>query len=200
MEHINHKLFQFKTKTRDWFMRCADSPHVKAWLAFFSFAEATFFPIPPDILLIAIVAARVHKWIYFAIFTTVTSVLGGIVGYAIGALIFETIGAPIVAFYGFEEGMKTVSKLFTDNAFLAIFVSAFSPIPYKVFTLSAGFFTISFPVFVIASLLGRALRFFIVAFLAKKFGKLLGHFVFTYFNAISLFAALLIILLIILLN
>jgi len=183
---------------RNWFVRRADSVHMKTWLALLSFAEATFFPIPPDVLLIPIVAARAHRWMYFALFTTITSVLGGIAGYVIGAFIFEFIGVPIIAFYGLEEGMKTVGKLFADNAFLAIFISAFSPIPYKVFTLSAGFFTISLPIFVVASLLGRALRFFAVAFLAKKFGLLLGRFIFTYFNALSLAVIALIVLLVLL--
>ena len=113
MDKINLHITTFKTKTREWLTRHADSPHVKAWLAFFSFAEATFFPIPPDILLIAIVAARVNRWIYFAIFTTVTSVLGGIAGYAIGMFIFETIGAPIVAFLWFlKRGWRKFQKLF----------------------------------------------------------------------------------------
>lgn len=197
MNKINFHISVFKVKVRDWFLKHAESPHMKAWLAFFSFTEAVIFPIPPDLLLIPIIAVHARRWIYYVLFTTAASVLGGILGYIIGSFLFEFIGTPIIEFYGFEGGVEKVGKLFSDNAFLAIFVSAFSPIPYKIFTLSAGFFAISFPTFVLASLLGRLLRFFIVGFLAKRFGRLLGGFLFTYFNAISLIAAAIIVALVI---
>lgn len=200
MESINNRITLFKIKMRDWFLRHAEGPHMSIWLALFSFAESTFFPVPTDVLLIPIVAARANRWIYFAFLTTISSVIGGIVGYAIGAFIFEILGAPIIAFYGLEQEMERVAQLFADNAFLAIFISAFSPIPYKVFTLSAGFFSISLPVFIFASLLGRALRFFGVAFLARRFGRLMGRFIFNYFNTISFIAAILIIFLVIFLS
>ena len=185
MELFNNQLTLFKTRMRDWFVRHAEGPHMKAWLSFFSFAEATFFPIPPDVLLIAILIARSKRWIYYATLTTVTSALGGIAGYFIGVFLFDIVGKPIIEAYNFADEIQKVGVLFSDNAFLAIFVSAFSPIPYKVFTLSAGFFHISFFMFVAASITGRALRFFIVAFFAQKFGDRLGNLIFTYFNIIS---------------
>ncbi|MBI2108953.1 MAG: DedA family protein [Parcubacteria group bacterium] len=182
-----------KIRIRDWFVRHAEGPHMKAWLSFFSFAEATFFPIPPDILLIAILIARKERWIYYATLTTITSVLGGVAGYFIGSFLFDVIGKQIIEAYHFGDEMQKVGVLFADNAFLAIFVSAFSPIPYKVFTLSAGFFHISLMIFIIASIIGRALRFFIVAFCAQKFGDRLGNLIFTYFNTISIIVAIIII-------
>jgi len=194
MDKINFHITNFKTRTRDWFVEHAEGPRAKIWLSFFSFAEATFFPLPPDLLLIAILIARAQRWVYYALLTTITSVLGGIAGYFIGLFLFDTIGASIIELYNLEVQFEQIGKLFANNAFLTIFVSAFSPIPYKVFTLSAGFFNISFLIFVAASLVGRTLRFFAVAFLTKKFGKQLGNFIFTYFNAVSLTLAFLIIL------
>ncbi|MDP3725693.1 MAG: YqaA family protein [bacterium] len=183
----------FKTRTRDWFLKYAEGPHMKAWLSFFSFIEAIFFPIPPDLLLIPILIAKKERWIYYASLTTITSVLGGIVGYFIGMFLFDIVGAPIIKLYALESQVEKVGTLFAQNAFLAIFLSAFTPIPYKAFTLSAGFFNISFPIFIIASLIGRALRFFMVAFFAQKFGQMLGNLIFTYFNIISLIIAALIV-------
>ncbi len=197
MDKINYHIDIFKTKTRDWFLKYAESPHMKAWLSFFSFIEAIFFPIPPDLLLIPILIARKDRWIYYASLTTITSILGGIVGYFIGMFLFDMIGEPIIKLYSLEAQVEKVGTLFAENAFLAIFISAFTPIPYKAFTLSAGFFNISFVTFVAASIVGRALRFFMVAFFAQKFGQALGNLIFTYFNIVSLVVAALIVALIV---
>lgn len=193
MDKINYHINIFKIQTRDWFLKYAESPHMKAWLSFFSFIEAIFFPIPPDLLLIPILIARKERWIYYASLTTITSILGGVAGYFIGMFLFDTVGGPIITLYALEAQVEKVGTLFAQNAFLAIFISAFTPIPYKVFTLSAGFFNISFPIFIIASLIGRALRFFTVAFFAQRFGHMLGNLIFTYFNIISLIVAAIII-------
>ena len=186
MEHITAVINDTKTKTRDWFVRFADTPHARAWLAFFSFAESSFFPIPPDVLLIAILSSRARGWISHAFITTIFSVLGGIAGYALGFFFFDLFGRNIIAFFGAEAEMARVEVLFSDNAFWAIFISAFSPIPYKVFTISAGFFKIDLEPFIAASLIGRGLRFFPVAYLAERWGGFVGQFIFKYFNAISL--------------
>ena len=143
--------------------------------------------------------ARKDRWIYYASLTTITSVLGGVVGYFVGMFLFDVVGVPIIKLYALEAQIEKVGTLFAQNAFLAIFISAFTPIPYKAFTLSAGFFSISFPVFIIASLIGRALRFFGVAFLAQKFGQALGNLIFAYFNVISLVVAAIIVALVVLL-
>ena len=127
-----------------------------------------------------------------------TSVAGGIVGYAIGFFLFEVIGKTIVSTYGLEEEMARVAELFEENAYWAIFIAGFSPLPYKLFTLGGGLFNISFTTFVFASILGRAARFYLVSYLAYKFGKRLGGLVFTYFNFTSILVALIIVLLVIL--
>lgn len=200
MHSIDHHITAFKMKVRDWFLKYAESPHMRGWLAFFSFIEAIFFPLPPDMLLIPILTANGKRWIYYATLTTATSVIGGIVGYFIGLFLFETIGKIIVNAYHLQDEMKRVGELFAENAFWAIFISGFSPIPYKLFTLSAGFFNISLVTFVFASIVGRAARFYLVSFLTYKFGSRLGNLVFTYFNATTLVAALVIILILVIWN
>lgn len=192
-------MFEYLHKTRDrlrdWAIRHAEGPHAARWLSALSFSESSFFPIPPDILLIAIILSRkVSRWFYYAALTTVFSVLGGIAGYAIGYLFFDLFGQGIIAFYGLEEKMTIVQKLFSDNAFMAIFLAAFTPIPYKVFTIAAGVFSINLFPFVIASILGRGIRFFIVGYLAYLFGEGIRAVLYKYFNIISLVIAALVVL------
>jgi len=177
---------QLKIKWRDWFVARAHGPHAQGWLAALSFGEATVIPLAPDVLLIAILLAGASRWFYYASLTTVSSALGGIFGYLVGAFLFETVGKFVVSFYGLESEMLLVAQLFQDNAFWTIFTAAFTPVPYKVFTISAGFFSISFWTFLAASIIGRGARFFAVAYLVKLFGDRFGHFIFKYFNIISI--------------
>ncbi|MCX6717153.1 MAG: VTT domain-containing protein, partial [Candidatus Taylorbacteria bacterium] len=122
------------------------------------------------------------KWIYFASITTVASVLGGLFGYFIGAVFFETVGKWLVSLYHLEKEIETVGLLFNQNAFLSIFTAAFTPIPYKVFTISAGLFSLNIFVFTIASILGRGMRFFAVAYIMRLFGEKISNIVIKYFN------------------
>lgn len=171
-----------------WFKARAHGPHAKAWLFALSFSEASFFVIPPDVLLIAILMVGASRWIEYAILTTVASVAGGILGYFIGLFFFETIGVRIVEFYHLAEELKEVQLLFNNNAFSVIFVAAFTPIPYKIFVLTAGFLKINFLAFVIASFVGRGLRYFIVAYITKVFGGEITRIFMRYFNSITLIA------------
>jgi len=179
-------LGHLKTESRDWFVARAHGPHAKAWLWFLSFSEASILPIPPDILLVAILLAGASRWLYYALITTVASTLGGAFGYLVGSVLFETIGKFIISFYGLESEMLYIAKLFADNAFLAIFSAAFTPIPYKIFTVSAGFFSVDFWTFLLASIIGRGMRFFAIGYITKLWGKQLGRFIFKYFNILSL--------------
>ncbi len=188
-------LYKFKTSIRDWSVEHVHGTRAKFWLATLSFSEASFFLIPPDVLLIAILSVSSQRWLYYSSFATIFSVLGGFLGYAIGFLFFSTVGESIVSFYNLHEQMLVVAKHFSDNAFLTIFLSAFTPIPYKLFTISAGFFKINLLTFFIASMLGRGMRFFAVGFVMKKFGKQMVNYLFKYFDIISLLIILLIILL-----
>jgi membrane protein YqaA with SNARE-associated domain len=109
-----------------------------------SFAESSFFPIPPDFFIFPLVVKKPERWLRISIIVTIFSVLGGVVGYFIGFYFYEFAGKPLVSFYGLQDEMNTVGGLFNKNAFLAIFTAAFTPIPYKVFTIAGGFFEINF--------------------------------------------------------
>jgi membrane protein YqaA with SNARE-associated domain len=180
-------------KMRNWALQWIDTPYLVVALFFIAFAESSFFPVPPDILLIAILAASARKWWYFALVTTVGSVLGGFFGYVIGWSFFELIGVKIVALYHLEDVVSSIALKYSNNAFFTVFLAAFTPIPYKVITISAGLFKISFLSFFAASLFGRGLRFFGVALFFRLFGKHFGHIIEKYFNTLFWIFALILI-------
>lgn len=184
---MQKKLETFKESLVMWMTRHAGGKNAKWWLFGVSFAESSFFPIPPDVLLAAILTTgeRARAFFYASI-TTAGSVVGGLAGYAIGYFFFKTVGVWLVSTYHLEAQMLVVQKLFTDNAFFAIFTAAFTPIPYKLFTISAGLFAINIPVFVIASILGRGMRFFAVAAVMKYFGDHMVRLFYKYFGVASL--------------
>ena len=185
-------LHKTKVKIRDWSVEHIRGTRARFWLAALSFSEASFFLVPPDVLLIAILAVNSQRWLFYSSFTTIFSVLGGIFGYFLGFQFFDVVGQNIIDFYNLENQMKIVSAWFDNNAFLTIFVSALTPIPYKVFTLSAGFFKINFAQFIAASILGRGLRFFAVGYVMKKYGKNIVNYFFKYFDIISVVVVLVI--------
>jgi len=140
----------------------ARHPHAERYLGGLSFAESSFFPIPPDVMLAPMcLANRQHAW-RFATITTVTSLLGGIAGYALGYFLFEAI-EPWLHDMGYWPAYLKGKEWFDTWGIWAVFVAGFSPIPYKIFTISAGVAALNFPGFVIASLVGRGARFFLVA-------------------------------------
>ncbi len=184
---MRQKLQTIKDSLVAWTTRHAEDKNAKWWLFGISFAESSFFPIPPDVLLVAILMTKERvRAFYYAGITTAGSVLGGLFGYAIGYFFFQTVGVWVVSTYSLEAEMVTVQKLFVDNAFFAIFVAAFTPIPYKIFTISAGLFGISIPVFIVASILGRGMRFFVVAGIMRYFGGHIARAFYRYFDFISL--------------
>lgn len=179
-------LEHFKVLVRDWFVVRAHGAHAKAWLAALSFTEASFFPFPPDALLLPILFVDASRWVYYAFITTLFSVLGAIFAYIIGAFLFDMVGNIIISTYGLEEEMQYIATLFEDNAFWTIFAAAFTPVPYKAFTLSAGFFSVNFFIFVTASVMGRGARFFALGYIARRYGKTLGSLIFKYINVASI--------------
>ena len=184
---MTNYLRKIKINLRNWMVKHAGSASAKRWLSLFAFAEASFFPIPPDVLLIAILGAKQHKnWFYYSALTSLWSVAGGAVGYVIGFLLFDSVGQWLIVTYNLSEHMVSVKELFDQNAFWAIFISGFTPIPYKIFTISAGFFKINFFTFIFASIISRFLRFFIVGYIMKVFGDSMSKLVFKYFNIITL--------------
>ena len=148
----------------------ARHPHAVRYLGGLSFAESSFFPIPPDVMLAPMcLADRDRAW-WFAAITTVTSLLGGIFGYAIGYFSFEAV-EPWLHDIGYWDAYLQGKEWFDRWGVWAVFVAGFSPIPYKIFTISAGVAVLSFPGFVIASLIGRGARFFLVAGLIVAGGQ-----------------------------
>ncbi|MBL4762106.1 MAG: DedA family protein [Gammaproteobacteria bacterium] len=143
--------------------------HAQYYLAGLSFAESSFFPIPPDVLLAPMVVANRDKAMRLALLTTVASVLGGILGYMIGHFGFYLI-EPYIAQFGYQPAFDLAVEWFQKWGFWAVFVAGFSPIPYKVFTIAAGVFSLALIPFVIASAIGRGARFFLVAQLMATFG------------------------------
>ncbi len=176
----------------DWVLGWADSRYGTSALAALSFTESVFFPIPPDPLLMALSLAKPRRAFFFAAVCSAASVLGGIAGYYIGLLLFDAVGRPILDFYGATEKYLLVQSYYRTWDAWAVGIAGFTPIPYKVFTISAGAFQISFFVFVMASAVSRSARFFLIAWLIKAFGDPIRRFIDRYFNILTLvFAALL---------
>jgi membrane protein YqaA with SNARE-associated domain len=152
-------------------MGLAAHKHALFFLALLSFAESSFFPLPPDILLLPMVlAAREQAWKIAAI-CTVASVAGGLAGYGIGYGFFETIGKAVLEFYNAAQKFESVKELYNEHGVLIVFSAGFSPIPYKLFTIASGVTQMDILPFTLASLVGRGLRFFIIAALLWKFGS-----------------------------
>lgn len=158
-----------------------------AWALFFiAFIESSFFLIPPDVLLGPMVLARPRRWIEYAAITTAGSVLGGIAGYLIGIGLWESVGQAIVRFYGVEEALGSIRNQFEAHAFFTIFTAAFTPIPYKVITIASGLFQVGLPVLVVASIIGRGLRFFMLAGLIGFLGDKIKEYIERYFDLITI--------------
>lgn len=158
------KLF---TALYDWTLKWAEHRLAPRILAALTFAESVFFPIPPDVLLAPMVLAKPHKAWFFAGLTTIASVLGGVVGYMLGYYMFEPWIQPIITEIGYQAKLDTVMAWFKEWGIWVVFIAGFSPVPYKLFTVSAGFLSMAFLPFFIASTIGRGMRFFLVAGLIK---------------------------------
>ena len=164
----------------DWTMQLANNPRAIWLLGFVSFIEAIFFPIPPDVLLIPMILANIKKaWLY-AFVTTITSVIGGLVGYAIGYLAYEQIAEPLLLSLGKQAAMSLFSSSINENGFLIVLTAGISPIPFKVVSVMSGFTQMPVFVFLLSALLGRATRFFVVATLLKYYGEAIKSFIETY--------------------
>lgn len=177
----------------DWVLGWADRPG-GSWALFgIAFAEASFFPIPPDVLLIPLVIGRPTRGIWFATVCTAGSVLGAVGGYLIGTFLFSSIGQPILDLYGATDQYASLGQMFNENLWLTLGTAGFTPIPFKVFTIAAGAFGVAFLPFVVVSAVSRGARFFLVAGLLTLFGVRIRDFIERYFNLLSiLFVVLLI--------
>ncbi len=181
-------------KTYDWVLHWAETPYGTWALFVLAFCESSFFPIPPDILLIALAISIPLKSFKYALVCSVGSVLGGAFGYFIGIQLMDTIGKPILEFYGVKGKYEYIGGLYNQYNAWAVGIAGFTPIPYKVFTIAAGAFKIDFLVFILASFISRSARFFIVAGLIYKFGSPIKIFIDKYFNLLTIVFTVLLIL------
>lgn len=170
----------------EWVLSWAHKKYSSAALFILAFAESSFFPIPPDILQIALSVSKPKRAFFYALISSIGSVLGGILGYFIGFFLFDTIGSFIINALGYQAQFDAVGNLYKSYAFLAILVSAFTPIPYKVFTIAAGFWQVGLMPLIAASIIGRSARFFIVAALFYFFGPKIKDFIGKYFNMLTI--------------
>ncbi len=177
----------------DWVLSWAETPYGTWALFLLALAESSFFPIPPDVLLIALAISIPARAFRYALICAAGSLLGGVGGYAIGYQFMDLIGMRIVEFYGVTQQYDAVGNLYDRYNAWAVGIAGFTPIPYKVFTISAGAFKINFLIFFIASAISRSARFFLVAWLIYAFGPEIRQFIDRYFNILAvLFVVLLI--------
>ena len=169
-----------------WVLHWAETPYGTWALFLLAFCESSFFPIPPDVLLIALAVSIPKKSFKYALVCTAGSLIGGCLGYLIGWQLMTSVGEKIIQFYGLTHKMQYIKDLYMQYDAWAIGIAGFTPIPYKVFTISAGAFDINFTVFVIASAVSRAARFFLVGWLIYIFGSKIKTFIDKYFNMLAI--------------
>jgi len=170
----------------EWVLSWAHKKYSSAALFVLAFAESSFFPVPPDVLQIALSVSKPKKSFFYALISSVGSVLGGIFGYSIGLFLFDSIGSFIINALGYQSQFQSVGQIYKSYAFLAILTAAFTPIPYKVFTIAAGFWNVGLFPLIVASVIGRSARFFLVASLIYFFGPKIKDFIDKYFNLITI--------------
>ena len=172
----------------DWVLHWAETPFGGPALFLNSFAESSFFPVPPDPLLMALCLGKPRRALRYAAYCSVASVLGGILGYWIGAVLWHLVRDIFFAYVpGFDQVVfDRVQQLYRENDFWVVFAAGFTPIPYKVITIGAGVFGVNLPVFILASAVSRSARFFLVAGLIRLFGPPIKAFIDRYFNLLTI--------------
>tara|TARA_B100001564_G_scaffold353027_1_gene361371 strand:- start:922 stop:1464 length:543 start_codon:yes stop_codon:yes gene_type:complete len=156
----------------------------KKILGFISFIESIFFPIPTDVLLIPMAISKSFSWSNLAFIATYMSVLGGIAGYFIGSFLFAELN-PYILSYGYSEKFQVSQQYFLDYGVIILFISSFTPLPYKVFVITAGFLSINIFLFIIVSFIGRGMRFYLVAYVADRYGAYMIDYINRYFLYIA---------------
>lgn len=177
-----------------WILHWAKTPYGTWALFILAFSESSFFPIPPDVLLIALSVVLPRKSLRYALVCSVGSILGGCFGYLIGWQFMATVGDAIIRFYGLIDKYEYIQQLYLLYDAWVVGIAGFTPIPYKVFTITAGAFRINFVVFLVASAVSRSARFFIVGGLIYLFGPKIESFIERYFNALAIAFVILLIL------
>ncbi len=155
----------------------AASPYAAFWLAAVAFAEASFFPLPPDLLLIPMALARPRRAFAYAAICTAGSVVGGMLGYLIGYALFNQLAQPLLHFYHYEDAFAAFQARFAEYGLWIILIKGLTPIPYKIVTIASGAARFDFPVFIAASIVTRGVRFFLIALLLRLFGEPVRSFI-----------------------
>lgn len=161
----------------DWTLRLAHHRHAVRSLAAVSFAESSFFPIPPDAMLVPMILARRDQAYFIAGVCTIASVLGGVLGYLIGAFLFESLARPLLELYHMVDRFEASRAWFAQYGAAVILVKGLTPIPFKLVTIASGAFAFSFPIFVATAAITRAFRFFLIAWLLKRYGAPVRDFI-----------------------
>lgn len=161
----------------DWTIGLANSRRAPQALAAVSFAESSFFPVPPDVMLVPMTMARPDKAWHYAAICTIASVLGGIAGYLIGALLYDTLGAWLIRLYGYGDKMDAFRALYQQHGHWIILIKGFTPIPFKLITIASGLAGYDFLMFVLLSAITRGARFFLVAGVMNRFGGPIRRFI-----------------------
>jgi membrane protein YqaA with SNARE-associated domain len=179
---------KYLKKLYDWVLHWAETPYGPMALFLLALAESSFFPIPPDALLIALCLGAIKKSWRFAFYTATASIIGGMIGYFIGFSLWEVADSFFFRYIpGFsEEAFQNILMHYQKSGFWYVFLAGFTPVPYKIFTIASGVFKMNFPLFLLASAISRSLRFFAVAALFKKFGPDIKKFIDKYFNLIAI--------------
>lgn len=157
-------------KLYDWCIRAAGKPYATWLMGAISFIESSFFPIPPDTMLIPMSLARPDKAWFYAHVCTVTSVAGGVLGYFIGAVLYDSVGSWLIQIYGYGDRVEAFREAYATWGTWIILLKGVTPIPYKIVTITSGFAGYSFPMFVLLSFLARGMRFYLLAFLLSRYG------------------------------
>jgi membrane protein YqaA with SNARE-associated domain len=155
----------------EWTLEKAGHRHAERWLGAISFMESSFFPIPPDIMLIPMCLAKPERAFRYAFVCTIASVIGALLGYAIGYFLFETVGQAILNFYGLGERFESFASQFNEQGWIIVLLAGFTPLPFKVITIAAGATTMPLYILIVAAVIARSARFFLVAALLWKFGE-----------------------------
>jgi membrane protein YqaA with SNARE-associated domain len=173
-------------KSYNWILGWGKSPYATYALFVLAFTESSFFPIPPDVLLMALAISMPIKAFRYAFITSVGSVLGGLFGYLIGFYFMDAIGMSVIEFYGLSGKYQYIQALYQQYDAWAVGIAGFTPIPYKVFTITAGAFGIDLKVFVLASIVSRSARFFIIALLIYRYGTPIKGFIDKYLGWLTI--------------
>ena len=176
----------FLKRTYNWALEKAQHKNAKWYLSLISFAESSFFPIPPDILLIPMALASKARALFYAFMCTLFSVLGGILGYAIGYFFYNSLGIYIVDFYHLENSFNIFENYYKEFGILIVLGAGITPFPYKFITIASGVFGLNIFLFIIVSIIGRGLRFYLIAILLYFFGEKIKLIIDKYFNILTI--------------